>query len=219
MKYGFIREQQAHYPVTLLCRVMEVGSSAYYGWHKSDKSVVISHGHWRLCQQMKALFRESKESLGSRQMMKQLRKEGFPIGRYRTRKLMARLKLAAKRKKRHMNTTDSKHQQPVADNLLDRQFTPAAPNQVWTTDITYIWTLQGWVYLAVVLGLHSRRVVGWSLGGPDGNGTRGACADDGDQPAQPNGRAAAPFRPGQPVRQPRMPATAQTEWHGVFHEP
>ena len=164
MKYGFIKEQQAHYPITLLCRVMEVGSSSYYDWLGSDKSGVVSHDYWRLCQQMKALFRESKESLGSRQMMKQLRKEGFAIGRYRTRKLMVRLKLAVKRKKRYLNTTDSKHQQPVADNLLNREFTPTGPNRVWTTDITYIWTLQGWVYLAVVLDLYSRRVVGWSLG-------------------------------------------------------
>lgn len=164
MKYGFIEEQRTDYPVTALCRVMGVSRSAYHDWDKSDKCQVISYEHWRLCQRMRELFRESKASLGSRQMMKQLRKEGFSIGRYRTRKLMARLKLVVKCKPRYTNTTDSKHTQPVADNVLDRQFQPATPNQVWTTDITYIWTLQGWVYLAVVLDLYSRRVVGWSLG-------------------------------------------------------
>lgn len=164
MKYGFIEEQRIHYPVTTLCRVMGVSRSAYHDWDKSDKCQVISHEHWRLCQRMRALFRESKASLGSRQMMKQLRKEGFSIGRYRTGKLMSRLGLVVKCKPRYTNTTDSKHAQPVADNVLGRQFQPASPNQVWTTDITYIWTLQGWVYLAVVLDLYSRRVIGWSLG-------------------------------------------------------
>lgn len=164
MKYGFIREQSTTYPVTVLCEVMGVGRSAYYEWLKTGQCEVISHEYWRLCQKMRELFRESKASLGSRQLMKQLRKEGFVIGRYRVRQLMARLGLVVKCKPRHTNTTDSKHSQPVAENVLDRQFQPAAANQVWTTDITYIWTLQGWVYLAVVLDLHSRRVVGWSLG-------------------------------------------------------
>lgn len=164
MKYGFIQEQRAHYPARKLCKVMGVSRSAYHDWCKADKCHIISHECWRLCQRMRDLFRESKSSLGSRQMMKQLRKEGFEIGRYRVRKLMARLKLVVKCKPRHTNTTDSNHQQPVAENVLDRQFRPATANQVWTTDITYIWTLQGWVYLAVVLDLYSRRVVGWNIG-------------------------------------------------------
>ncbi len=95
--------------------------------------------------------------------MKQLRKEGFDIGRYKTRSLMKKLNLFVKRKKRFVLTTDSKHSLPVADNLLNREFRPAQKDQVWTTDITYIWTTQGWLYLAVVLDLYSRRIVGWSL--------------------------------------------------------
>ncbi len=95
--------------------------------------------------------------------MRLLRKEGFEIGRYKVRKLMKKLGLVVKRKKRFVLTTDSKHWLPLAGNLLDRQFSPEKPDQVWTTDITYIWTLQGWVYLAVVMDLHSRRIVGWSL--------------------------------------------------------
>ena len=95
--------------------------------------------------------------------MKLLRKEGFEVGRYRIRKLMKKLGLAVKGKKRFTLTTDSKHQLPVAENLLNRDFSPSAKNQVWTTDITYIWTLQGWLYLAVVIDLYSRRIVGWHL--------------------------------------------------------
>lgn len=95
--------------------------------------------------------------------MKLLRKEGFEIGRYRVRRLMKKLGLVVKRKKRFVLTTDSNHKEPVAENLLNREFAPAARNRVWTTDITYIWTLQGWVYLAVVLDLYYHRIVGWSI--------------------------------------------------------
>lgn len=141
---------------------MKVSRSAYYDWRQRGAKVIDS-GTWQLCHRMKALFTESRQSLGNRQMMKQLRKEGFEIGRYRVRSLMKKLGLVVKRKKRFVLTTDSKHKGPVADNLLNRAFMPAGQNQVWTTDITYIWTLQGWVYLAVVIDLYSRRVVGWNL--------------------------------------------------------
>lgn len=94
---------------------------------------------------MQKLFKTSRQSLGNRQMMKNLRKEGFTIGRYKTRRLMKKLGLYVKRKKRYVITTDSK------------------PNQVWTTDISYVWTRQGWVYLAVVIDLFSRRVIGWHI--------------------------------------------------------
>ena len=141
---------------------MQVSSSAYYDWNARGAEL-IDNAIWQLCHRMKLLFNESRQSLGSRQLMKQLRKEGFEIGRYRVRKLMKKLGLVVKRKKRFVLTTDSNHMLPVAENVLDRDFTPAKKNRVWTTDITYIWTLQGWVYLAVVIDLYSRRVVGWYL--------------------------------------------------------
>ena len=141
---------------------MTVSRSAYYDWRRSGAKIISSQT-WQLYQRMKALFAESRSSLGSRQLMKQLRKEGHTIGRYRVRSLMKKLKLVVKRKRRFVLTTDSKHSHPVAENLLDKKFNPAQPNQVWTTDITYIWTLQGWLYLAVVIDLYSRRIVGWHL--------------------------------------------------------
>jgi transposase InsO family protein len=141
---------------------MGVSSSAYYGWRKKGAKLIDSQV-WHLCQRMKMHFTQSRESMGSRRMMKQLRKEGFKAGRYRVRLLMKKLGLIVKRKRRFVLTTDSKHSYPIAPNILDRQFNPVQPNQVWTTDITYIWTLQGWLYLAVVIDLYSRRVIGWSL--------------------------------------------------------
>ncbi|MGB5670730.1 MAG: IS3 family transposase [Sedimenticolaceae bacterium] len=136
MKYGFIKVQQVDYPVTMLCRVMQVGKSAYYAW-RSRGGQVIDSETWHLCHRMKTLFAESRQSLGSRQMMKQLRKEGFEIGRYRVRSLMKRLNLVVKKKKRFVLTTDSGHGLPVAENLLNRDFAPEEKDRVWTTDITY----------------------------------------------------------------------------------
>ena len=112
---------------------------------------------------MKALFAASRDSLGSRTMMKNLRQEGFEIGRDKTRRLMKKLQLKVKQKRKFKVTTDSKHNFPVAENVLNREFSPSAPNQAWGTDITYLWTQQGWIYLAVVIDLYSRRVVGWSI--------------------------------------------------------
>jgi transposase InsO family protein len=112
---------------------------------------------------MKELFRASRDSLGSRTLMRNLREEGFEIGRGRTRRLMKVLNLKVKQKRKYKATTDSKHQLPVAGNVLNRQFTPQGPNQAWGTDITYLWTQEGWIYLAVVIDLYSRRVVGWSM--------------------------------------------------------
>jgi transposase InsO family protein len=162
VKYGFIGDWCSEYPVRVLCRVMQVSPSAYYDWRGRGGELIDSET-WQLCHWMKTLFNESRQSLGSRQLMKQLRKEGFEIGRYRVRKLMKKLDLVVKRKKRFVLTTDSKHGLPVAENVLNRDFAPTEKNRVWTTDITYIWTLQGWVYLAVVIDLYSRRVVGWHV--------------------------------------------------------
>jgi len=112
---------------------------------------------------MKALFAASRDSLGSRTMTENLRLEGFEIGRDKTRRLMKKLQLKVKQKRKYKVTTDSKHNFPVAKNVLNREFSPSAPNQAWGTDITYLWTQQGWIYLAVVIDLYSRRVVGWSI--------------------------------------------------------
>lgn len=148
--------------MAVLCRVMRVSSSAFYAWcHRPKQPIDINEQV--LQARMKALFNESRKSLGSRQLMKNLRKEGFKIGRYKTRNLMKKLALEVKRKKRFVLTTDSKYNEPVAENLLNRQFRPDGMNRVWTTDISYLWTRKGWVYLAVVIDLYSRRVVGWHV--------------------------------------------------------
>ena len=112
---------------------------------------------------MKELFRASRDSLDSRMLAKNLRGEGFEISRDRTGRLMKVLNLEVKQKRKYKVTTDSKHQLPIVENVLNRQLTPQAPNQAWGTDITYLWIRQGWIYLAVVIDLYSRRVVGWAM--------------------------------------------------------
>jgi len=162
VKYSFIREHAGHWPVNMLCRMLDVKRSAYYDW-RDRPAKVIPPEELTLRRHMKALFAASRDSLGSRTMMKHLREEGFEIGRDRTRRLMQALNLKVKPKRKYKVTTDSKHKFPVAENVLNRRFNPSAPNQVWGTDITYLWTQEGWLYLAVVIDLYSRRVVGWAM--------------------------------------------------------
>ena len=162
MKYCFIRDLSGDWPVNMLCQTLTVTRSAYYDW-KNKPCKVIGPEELALRRRMKELFAASRESLGSRMMKKNLRKEGFEIGRDRTRRLMKVLNLKVKQKRKYKVTTDSKHSFPVAENVLNRQFSPQAPNQVWGTDITYLWTQEGWIYLAVVIDLYSRRVVGWAM--------------------------------------------------------
>ena len=134
---------------------MQVSTSAYYSWKKRPGQLIsadILHLHRR----MKALFEQSRNSLGSREMMKKLREEGFQIGRYKVRNLMKKLSLKVTQRIAYKVTTKRKHSDEVADNLLNQNFNPVAPNQVWAGDITYLKTGEGWMYLAIVMDLFSR---------------------------------------------------------------
>ena len=141
---------------------MQVGKSAYYEWSQRPAKV-ISAETLHLYRQAKALFKASRESLGSRELVKKLRKEGIVIGRYRMRMVMRKLKLKVKQRIAYKVTTKRKHSDQVADNLLNQNFNPMAPNEVWAGDITYLRTAEGWMYLAIVMDLYSRRIVGWHI--------------------------------------------------------
>ncbi len=162
MKYEFIRDHEGSWPVVHLCRLLKVQRSSYCDW-RARPCKVIPPEELALRRRMKELFEASRGSLGSRTMMKNLNQEGFEIGRERTRRLMKQLQLKVRQKRKYKVTTDSKHRLPVAENVLNREFSPSASNQAWATDITFLWTQQGWIYLAVVIDLYSRRVVGWSI--------------------------------------------------------
>lgn len=150
------------FPVVMLCRVMGVSCSAYYDWANRPLPTT-NQKELHLIGRIKSLFKQSRSSLGSREMMKKLREEGFDIGRYRVRKLMERLGLVVMQRIAYKVTTKRKANDAVADNLLNQNFNPRGPNEVWAGDVTYLKTGEGWMYLAVVMDLYSRRIVGWHI--------------------------------------------------------
>lgn len=160
MSYRLVaRLQQEAVSISHACRLLQVSRSGYYA-HRRTKP-----GAKRLQEQthVKAAFTASGASYGSRRVMHALRQQGLHIGRYRVRALMREAGLRTSWKRKFVSTTDSRHTLPVAENVLDRQFDVGEPNRAWVSDITYIRTAQGWLYLAVVLDLYSRKVVGWSM--------------------------------------------------------
>ncbi|WP_159238864.1 IS3 family transposase [Zhongshania aliphaticivorans] len=161
VKYGFIQDYSQSYPVRLLCRVMKLSKSAFYAW-KARPAQLITAQELQLYRRTKELFNASRQSLGSREMAKKLRAEDFNVTRYKTIKVMAQLKLQAKQRVAYKVTTKRKHSDTVAANLLNQNFNPVGQDQIWAGDITYLKTAEGWVYLAVVMDLYSRRIVGWA---------------------------------------------------------
>jgi putative transposase len=142
------------------CKVMRVSKSAYYAWRKRP-AIIISAQTLNLHRRAKALFEDSRDSLGSRELGKKLRKEDFDVSRHRVIGLMKRLGLVVKQRIAYKITTKRKHSDAVADNLLNMNFNPAGPNQVWASDVSYLKTGEGWLYLAIVMDLFGRRIVGW----------------------------------------------------------
>lgn len=140
---------------------MQVSRSAYYSWCTAD-SRPTQHD-LTLETKLKNIFEASKKTYGTRRLVKELTDAGFTVGRYKVRRLMQQMKLTVRYPKRFRITTNSNHPFELAPNILDRQFKVMAPNQSWTTDITYVWTLEGWVYVAVVMDLYSRQIIGWAI--------------------------------------------------------
>jgi len=146
--------------VVRLCRVLDLSRSGYYGWRQRAQAAP------NVCAtsvQLKAEFAACGQVYGSRRMCAVLRAKGLCLGRHRVRRLMRENRLRALWRRKFVHTTDSGHALPVSDNLLARRFNPSRPNQAWVSDITYIRTRSGWLYLAVVLDLYARKVVGWAM--------------------------------------------------------
>jgi putative transposase len=162
VKFDFIRVQKAFHAVRTLCRVLDVSRSGFYAWSRrpaSQRSLDDS----RLVAEVAAIFDENKRRYGSQRITRELRDNGVRVGRHRVRRLMHQIGLRARRRRRWVRTTDSRHANPIAPNLLARNFTVDASNRAWVADITYLPTKTGWLYLAVVIDLFSRAVVGWSM--------------------------------------------------------
>ncbi len=162
MRFDFIRQEKKAFPVTLLCRVMDASRSGFYRYLQSFEQPDPCTDK-ELQETAKEIFESSGDTYGSRRMSRALKVLGYPVGRYQARSLMRKLNLRVLPTKRFKVTTNSKHSYPVAPNLLDRQFEVENPDTVWGVDITYLWTQEGWLYLAVVIDLFSRKVVGWAI--------------------------------------------------------
>jgi len=158
----FIKAQRANHSITTLCGVLQVSRSGFYSWLKRQPSKRRA-ADAELTTKIQVLFEAKRGTYGSPRIHRELRRHNCWVARKRVARLMQAQGLRGCRTKRWRCTTDSAHNLPVAANVLNRQFDVAAPNQTWVTDITYIWTHEGWLYLAVVLDLFARRVVGWGL--------------------------------------------------------
>ena len=150
------------FAVRSMCKILEVSKTAYYDWlDRPPSALEIENEHLTLL--ITDIFEGQRRGCGTRTIKKALSRKNYHTSRRRIGKLMKKENLVCKTKKKFKATTNSKHDNPIAPNLLDRQFTVEKPNEVWVGDITYIWTAEGWLYLATVIDLFSRRVVGWSM--------------------------------------------------------
>lgn len=145
-----------------MCRVLDLAPSGYYAWRGREESLQ-SQSDRRLLVEIRMAYTRSKRRYGSPRIYKALRERDLPCSENRIARLMRLNGIQAKHPRRFKITTDSDHALPLAENLLDRQFEVEVPNARWAADITYIWTSEGWLYLAVVMDLYSRRIIGWSM--------------------------------------------------------
>ena len=158
----FIKTQQQSYTTAMMCEHLNITRSRFYAW-KNCPLGKRKLDEKKLTEDIKQVFEVSRQTYGSPRVRAALAKRGIRCGRHRVAKLMRKANLRSKVKRRFKVTTDSKHKLPVAENLLNREFKVAEPNKVWVQDISYIWTNEGFMYLAVVIDLFSRKIVGWSM--------------------------------------------------------
>jgi putative transposase len=163
VKYQFIAAHREEFEITVMCRVLAVSRSGYYAWRQRPASP-REMANQALSQQIKTIHQQSRQTYGSPRIQVELAENGVSCGHNRVARLMRDEELWAKQKRKfRVTTTDSTHPYPVAPNLLNQDFTTSRPDEKWLTDITYIPTAEGWLYLAVVMDLYSRRIVGWAM--------------------------------------------------------
>lgn len=162
MKFAFIADHREEYPITLMCRVLGVSTSGYYAW-QGRPVCKRQQANKRLLTEIQAIHERSRQTYGSPRIHAELRARGIVCGRGRVARLMRLNEVVARRRKRYKVTTKVDTRSPVAPNVLARDFTAKRPNAKWLADITYIDTYEGWLYLAAVMDVYSRRIVGWSM--------------------------------------------------------
>lgn len=163
MRFRLIDAAKKDFPVARLCKVLDVSPSGYFAW-KNRPASPRQREDLVLLALLRSAFRRWRETYGSPRMTHELREQSLVPGRRRVARLMRENGLSAHQPRRCRRTTDSTHTFPVAPNRLDQDFTAAGPDRKWGADLSYIWTREGWLYLAVILDLYSRKVVGWAVG-------------------------------------------------------
>jgi putative transposase len=169
VRYAFIRTEKAVYPVVVLCHVLDVSRSGYYAWESRGPSATAKRRS-QLGVKVRVIHASSRGTHGSPRVHRELRTQGEVVSEKSVAKAMRTEGIAGKRKRRFKATTDSRKTKRIAPNLLNRDFSASAPNEVWVTDVTAVATRQGWTFLAAILDLYSRRVVGWAVS--ESNDTR-----------------------------------------------
>jgi transposase InsO family protein len=164
VKYACIDRHQGEFPVRLMCRVLSVCASGFYAWRKRTPSERAQQDQ-RLLLAVRVAHERSGETYGAPRVHRELKEEGTRVGKKRVARLMREDGLVARLPRRYVHTTDSNHTHPIAPNLLDRRFDVSGGelDRVWVSDITYVPTREGWLYLATVLDLGSRRCIGWAM--------------------------------------------------------
>lgn len=162
MKYRFMDRYRSEFRVERMCKVLGVSRSGYYGWRKRPCSRRHRENE-QVLMEIKESHERSKGTYGSPRVTADIRAKGIRCGKNRVARIMRKNGIASRSRRKFKATTHSKHNLPVAENLLEQKFVAEGPNKVWASDITYIQTLEGWLYVVVVLDVSSRRVVGWAM--------------------------------------------------------
>jgi len=162
VRYAFVEQHRDSYPMQALCEALQVSDSGFAAWQRSEGPTKwLSDA--ALLKLIREIHEQTKAAYGSPRIYEEIKGRGIPVGKGRVERLMRENGLRGRHKRRFKATTDSKHSLPVAPNRLEQNFTTERPDQVWTADVTYLATGEGWLYLAIVLDLYTRQIVGWAM--------------------------------------------------------
>jgi transposase InsO family protein len=162
MKYQYIEKNRLRFGIQKMCRALHVSSSGYYSWRKAGDSKRDIENK-KLLWQIRLVHKKHKKRYGSPRITEELKDNGYSCSENRIARLMRKNSIAAKTKRKFKVTTNSKHNLPIAENIVNGNFSASAPNCLWASDITYIWTSKGWLYLCAILDVFNRQIVGWSM--------------------------------------------------------
>lgn len=162
MRFQFINDRADQYPISLMCQILSVSRSGYYAWKHRPQSQ-RQMANQTLIESIRKVYTQNRQAYGVTRIVRALRKLGHQCSRNRVARLMRQYGIQARKKRSYKVTTQSNHSHPIAPNKLAQQFQVSQPNKVWSSDITYIATAEGWLYLAVVMDLYSRQIIGWSM--------------------------------------------------------